>query len=44
MTVTELLGWLVVRQGLTPRTYGAADAGLFVSFRACGVAGAGMLG
>ena len=32
MTVTGLLDWLVVRQGLARRTYGAADAGLFVSF------------
>jgi hypothetical protein len=30
--VTGILDWLVVRQGLTRRTYGAADAGLFVSF------------
>ena len=27
--MTDLLGWLAVRQGLTRRIYGAADAGLF---------------
>ena len=31
MTVTGLLDWLVVRQGLTRRIYGAADAGLSIS-------------
>ena len=32
MTVTGLLNWLVVRQDLTRRIYGAADAGLLISF------------
>ena len=36
MIRTELLNWLVVRQGLTRcltrRIYGAADAGLVISF------------
>ena len=31
MIRTGLRGWLVVRQGLTRRIYGAADAGLFIS-------------
>ena len=31
MTVTGLLGWLVVRQGLTRRIYGAADAKLMLA-------------
>ena len=30
--MTGLLGWLVVRQDLTRRIYGAADAGLFISY------------
>jgi hypothetical protein len=32
MIRTGLLNWLVVRQGLTRRIYGAADAGLVISF------------
>ena len=32
MIRTGLRGWLVVRQGLTRRIYGAADAGLVISF------------
>ena len=32
MIITGLRGWLVVRQGLTRRIYGAADAGLVISF------------
>ena len=32
MIRTGLLNWLVVRQGLTQRIYGAADAGLVISF------------
>ena len=32
MVRTGLLNWLVVRQGLTRRIYGAADAGLVISF------------
>jgi len=32
MIITGLLGWLVVRQGLTRRICGAADDGLFISF------------
>ena len=32
MIRTGLRSWLVVRQGLTRRIYGAADAGLFISF------------
>jgi hypothetical protein len=35
MTVTGLLNWLVVRQDPTRRIYGAADAGLFISFATC---------
>ena len=31
MTVTGLLDWSVVEQGLTRRIYGAADAGLSIS-------------
>ena len=32
MIRTGLLNWLVVRQGLTRRIYGAAFAGLVISF------------
>ena len=32
MIITGFRGWLVVRQGLTRRIYGAADAGLVISF------------
>ena len=32
MIRTGLLNWLVVRQGLTRRIYGATDAGLGISF------------
>jgi hypothetical protein len=31
MIITEYEHWMVVRQGLTRRIYGAADAGLFIS-------------
>ena len=30
--MTGLLDWLAVRQNLTRRIYGAADAGLFISY------------